>query len=153
MTYMTTIQILLARRAILYRHKNSARGLKEIQRINRLIAQLNVRILALVAQWLDGVYEPTPNVLKALGVQIHLGHDGSHCPSASAQQDFQIITSDGMNDVALFLCGCPDAKAEREQLIDAGFTRVTRFGPRVLVLIEYARHIARLVRLTGVAQK
>ncbi|KAJ7046289.1 hypothetical protein C8F04DRAFT_1248538 [Mycena alexandri] len=71
--------------------------------------------------WTGDNFAPYPSVLKALGVQIHLGHGGGDCASQSAQEDYRIITVDGLNEVALFFCGCPGAKVQREQLIDAGF--------------------------------
>ncbi|KZP08329.1 hypothetical protein FIBSPDRAFT_914302 [Athelia psychrophila] len=69
------------------------------------------RKLRMTARWNTSHFEPT--TLKALGLRIQLGHSvGEHCinPIPTAGDDFVIVDTNGIHQVALDYCGCASAK-------------------------------------------
>jgi hypothetical protein len=71
--------------------------------------------------------------LKKLGLRIQLGHpDGLPCllPCTAFNNDFTIIDSDGIHDVALDYCGCHHALPKTIQLLRARLFPSTIVDPK-----------------------
>lgn len=71
--------------------------------------------------------------LKTLGLRIQLGHaDGSICPHPdnAFNNDFTIIDSDGIHEVSLNYCSCPQSPPKPVQLLRARLFPSTVTDPR-----------------------
>ncbi|KAF8814361.1 hypothetical protein BYT27DRAFT_7219865 [Phlegmacium glaucopus] len=71
--------------------------------------------------------------LKTLGLHIQLGHaDGSNCPHPdnAFNNDFTIIDSDGIHEVSLDYCSCPQSPPKPVQLLRARLFPSTVIDPR-----------------------
>jgi hypothetical protein len=71
--------------------------------------------------------------LKKLGLRIQLGHpDGLPCPlpCAAFNDDFTVIDSDGIHEVALDYCGCHIALPKTIQLLRARLFPSTIIDPK-----------------------
>ncbi|KIJ10277.1 hypothetical protein PAXINDRAFT_86313, partial [Paxillus involutus ATCC 200175] len=84
-------------------------------------------------QWNDSFFERTS--LKSLGLRVQLGHPaGQHCvrpKSVSAEDDFVVIASNGIHQVALDFCGCETAQSHVKQLLRTQLFPATLRDPRM----------------------
>ncbi|KAF7965909.1 hypothetical protein HWV62_40974 [Athelia sp. TMB] len=67
----------------------------------------------------DSGDNPTgPKKPAKIGFVVHLGHDGSQCPSPTLKStDFEILDLSGQHTITVYFCGCFGAPHERIQLL------------------------------------
>jgi hypothetical protein len=81
--------------------------------------------------WSDSFFKKSS--LKSLGLRIQLGHPlGQPCPNPapSAGDDFVIVTSHTIDEVALDFCNCSQSKPRPTQLLRMRLYPATGTNPR-----------------------
>ncbi|KAJ7760149.1 hypothetical protein DFH07DRAFT_957805 [Mycena maculata] len=63
-----------------------------------------------------------------LGVRLRLGHNGQ-CPQAVLQQDFTIITVQGVVKIDVEYCGCVGAPSRYDQMMGVGLVAMSTANP------------------------
>ncbi|KAJ7301763.1 hypothetical protein DFH08DRAFT_978448 [Mycena albidolilacea] len=98
-----------------------------------------------IEHWENGWFRRC--TLKLLGVRIQLGHRvGKLCPnpSTSAGDNFVVITSHGIAEVALDYCDCGLAKTKPVQLLRMKLYPVTGTNPRSTATFALLHHFAHM---------
>ncbi|KAJ7497825.1 hypothetical protein B0H11DRAFT_2276322 [Mycena galericulata] len=98
-----------------------------------------------VEVWMEGMFERT--TLKSLGLRIQLGHGKpgkvrrGRCilPSPAVDDDFVVVASNGIHEVALDFCNCSTAQAHNIQLLRARWYPATGKIPRTAATFEVLR--------------
>ncbi|KAH7918603.1 hypothetical protein BV22DRAFT_1024324 [Leucogyrophana mollusca] len=82
-------------------------------------------------EWTGNYFKRTS--LKALGLRIQLGHPaGERCliPKTAFHDDFVVIDTHAVHEVALDFCDCATAKSHTKQLLRVGWFPSTSVDPR-----------------------
>jgi hypothetical protein len=80
-------------------------------------------------QW-NGLYFADVT-LQQLGLEVHLGHLGQHCPHPEHPiNDFTIVDVNGIHTITLRFCACPGAPHARYQLLQSSWFPASLDRPR-----------------------
>ncbi|KIM63043.1 hypothetical protein SCLCIDRAFT_24604 [Scleroderma citrinum Foug A] len=77
--------------------------------------------------------------LKSLGLHLQFGHAvGDHCcnPKRAFGDEFVVIDTNGIHDVALDFCGCGTAQTHVKQLLHARLFPATIFDPKTAATFQ-----------------
>ena len=91
----------------------------------------------ILKQWVDMHF--TRVTLKSLGLRLQLGHTvGDHCcnPKCAFGDEFVVIDTNGIHNVALDFCGCRTAQTHVKQLLCACLFPATIFNPKTAATFE-----------------
>ena len=91
----------------------------------------------ILKQWVDTHFARV--TLKSLGLRLQLGHAiGDHCcnPKRAFGDEFVVINTNGIHDVALDFCGCGMAQTHVKQLLRAHLFPATIFDPKTAATFE-----------------
>ncbi|KZP31898.1 hypothetical protein FIBSPDRAFT_944525 [Athelia psychrophila] len=113
--------------------------------VNCAVATHAVHPTHRVERWNTSHFEPT--TLKALGLRIQLGHSvGELCinPIPTAGDDFVIVDTNGIHQVALDYCGCASAKVATVQLLRARLYPATVQAPKTAATFNMLEFFHRL---------
>ena len=60
--------------------------------------------------------------MQQLGIEVHLGHHGQHCPHPENPiKDFTVVDVSGIHTITLRFCACPGAPHARYQLLQSSW--------------------------------
>ena len=85
----------------------------------------------ILKQWVDMHF--TQVTLKSLGLCLELGHAvGDHCcnPKCAFRDEFVVINTNGIHDIALDFCRCRMAQTHVKQLLHTHLFPATIFDPK-----------------------
>lgn len=88
--------------------------------------------LHIIEEWNGSFFQCTN--LKLLGLRIQLGHAPSHrCynPRPSSGNNFIVVDTNGIHEVALDFCGCDTAQLRYKQLLRARWYPATTTDPQM----------------------
>ncbi|KAJ7447608.1 hypothetical protein B0H11DRAFT_2248331 [Mycena galericulata] len=78
--------------------------------------------------------------LKAAGLRIQLGHRiFDRCHERTPDNDFVILDTDGLHEVAIDYCGCDPHRSHGKQLREARFFPSSDSSPRTAVAFKMAQ--------------
>ncbi|KAJ7580770.1 hypothetical protein C8J56DRAFT_1057724 [Mycena floridula] len=81
-----------------------------------------------IEQW-NGTYFEC-RTLRSLGLTFQLGHNGGDCPFTDyGRKDFMVIAANGIHELEVNFCGCPDAPKQYIQLLEVGWWPATPLEP------------------------
>ncbi|KAF9471895.1 hypothetical protein BDN70DRAFT_819429 [Pholiota conissans] len=91
-----------------------------------------------VKQWTGSTFLKCS--LKLLGLEIHLNHSSLRCPvPITCHQDFRIIHTNGVHDVAISYCGCQRSIPQYSQLLRRRLYPASQISPRTCMTFELLR--------------
>ncbi|KAL1742737.1 hypothetical protein HDZ31DRAFT_83918 [Schizophyllum fasciatum] len=108
-----------------------------------------------IEEWLVDQRHFQRTTLKALGLRVLLNHPpGEHCLlKAAADKDFVVIHHNGIHNVAVDFCHCPQGRhvEHRQQLMRNGWWPATPTSPQTCATIACLRGFTKINSLSKVA--
>ncbi|KAF9472049.1 hypothetical protein BDN70DRAFT_819206, partial [Pholiota conissans] len=102
-----------------------------------------------VEKWTGGAFEKVS--LKSLGLEIHLNHASMRCPAPIAcHQDFRVIHTNGIHDVAFSYCGCHRTIPRHLQLLRRGLYPASQITTQICATFQLLR-LLHILSLTSKA--
>ncbi|KAL1671278.1 hypothetical protein EV122DRAFT_226842 [Schizophyllum commune] len=106
-------------------------------------------------EWLPDQHHFVRTTLKNLGLRVMLNHPpGEHCLlKAAADKDFVVIHYNGIHNVAVDFCHCPQGQhvAHRQQLMRNGWWPATTTSPQTCATIACLKNFSKINALSKVA--
>uniref|UniRef100_D8PLA4 CxC2-like cysteine cluster KDZ transposase-associated domain-containing protein n=1 Tax=Schizophyllum commune (strain H4-8 / FGSC 9210) TaxID=578458 RepID=D8PLA4_SCHCM len=108
-----------------------------------------------IEEWLPSQQFFARTTLKDLGLRVMLNHPpGEHCLlKAAADKDFVVIHLNGIHNVAVDFCHCPQGRhvEHRQQLMRNGWWPATTTSPQTCATVACLRNFGKINALSKVA--
>ncbi|KAG1843694.1 hypothetical protein C8R48DRAFT_618502 [Suillus tomentosus] len=94
-----------------------------------------------IKEWTGSFFQATS--LKKLGLRIQLGHAiGENCilPRKAFNDDFVLIDTNGIHEIALDFCACETSRTHTRQLLRMGWFPSTSVDPRTTATFRVLQH-------------